>query len=159
MSAAATMVAGVSAGQQAAGNSAVAVARSAQAFEGFLKTAGRLVGVVLSEIVKYAVPISVLIGAATPNLPAEEGAFLSVVQLIGNAVIAMEQKWSSFGPGSGTQKLADVLVLVEQPVVVLFADAGLTVDGTYVTNLVNGIVALLNAQPGNVLDGLAGKAA
>lgn len=129
-----------------------------QAFEGFLKAAGRLVGVVLSEIVTYAVPISVLIGAVAPTLPAEERPFLSAVQLVGSAVIAIEQKWSSLGPGNGTRKLADVLALAEQPVVTLFADVGLAVDATYVTNLVNGMVALLNAQPG---DGVAsiGKAA
>ena len=149
---------GVSLEQKAVVSSVMAGVRSIQAFEGFLKTAGKLVGVVLSEIVRYAVPISALIGAATPNMPAEEGAFLSAIQLVGNAVIAIEQKWSSLGPGSGTQKLADVLLLVEQPVLALFADAGLTVDATYITNLVNGIVALLNAQPGSAL-GAVGKAA
>ncbi len=151
MSATETMTTNGNAGMQAAGGGAVAGVRSMQKFEGFLEAAGKLVGVVLSDIVKYAVPISVLVGAATPNLPAEETAFLSALQLIGNAVIAIEQKWSSVGPGSGPQKLADVLVLVEQPVVALFADAGLAVDATYVTDLVNGIVALLDAQPGNAL--------
>lgn len=158
MSAAETTMTSVGARQQAVEDRAVAGVRSMQAFEGFLKAAGKLVGVVLSDIVKYAVPISALLGVATPGLPAEEAAFLSAVQLIGNAVIAIEQKWSSVGPGSGTQKLADVLVLIEQPVVVLFADAGLAVDATYVTNLVNGIVALLNAQPGVGLAAV-GKAA
>ncbi len=157
MSAAETIGTSVGTGQKSLGSSAIAGARSMQAFEGFLKTAGKLVGMVLSETVKYAVPISALLGVATPGLPAGEAVFLSAVQLTGNAVIAIEQKWSSVGPGSGAQKLADVLVIVEQPVLALFADAGLTVDATYVTNLVNGIVALLNAQPGDAL-AAAGKA-
>ena len=152
MSAAETTAISGDTGQKAEIGSAGA--RSMRAFEGFLKAAGKL-GVMLSEIAKYAVPLSVLIGASTPSLPPEEGAFLLAVQLIGNAVIAIEQKWSSFEPGSGTQKLADVLLLVEQPVVLLFADAGLTVDATYVTTLINGVVALLNAEPGNGLAAIA----
>ena len=154
MSAGNVVISGV--GQASVGG-AVAGERSMQAFEGFLKSAGRLVGVVLTDIARFAVPIAAVIGMATPGGPAEEAAFLSAIQLVGNAVIAIEQKWSSAEPGSGAQKLADVLLLVEQPVITLLGDAGLAVNAAYVTSLVNGMVALLNAQPKGVLSGLAAK--
>ena len=46
-----------------------------------------------------------------------------------------------------------------QALMALFAEAGIAVDAAYVLNLVNGIVALLNAQPGDALGPLAVKAA
>ncbi len=138
---------------------AVAETRSLQAFEGFLQKAGKLIGVALLDVVRFALPISALVGAAEQNQSAEEAAFLASVQLIGGAVIAIEQKWSADGSTTGAQKLADVLLLVEQPVIALFAAAGLTVDSAYVVSLVNGIVAMLNAQPADVLVPLEQKAA
>lgn len=129
-------------------------AGSLRAFEGFLKKAGRLVGVVLSDIAKLALPIAALLSAISPKMPAAEAAFVATVQLIGNAVIAVEQKWAAMGTATGAQKLEDVLLLVEQPAIALFAEAGMTIDTGYVVNLVNGIVALLNAQPGDLLGAL-----
>lgn len=131
---------------------------SLQTFEGFLKKAGRLVGVVLSDIAKLALPITSILAAISPKMPAPEAAFVATVQLIGNAVIAVEQKWAAMGTAAGAQKLADVLVLVEQPAIALFAAAGMTIDIGYVVDLVNGIVALLNAQPGGVLETLGSGA-
>ena len=122
-----------------------------QTFEGFLKRAGRLAGVVLSEISKLALPLTSLLSAISPKMPGPEAAFVAAAQLIGNAVIAVAHSGPAAGPATGAQKLADVLVLIEQPVLALFADAGLAVDTGYVINLVNGIVALLNAQPGDLL--------
>ena len=144
----------------ATGTTVVAVGASSgkpspAAFEGFLKKAGRLVGVVLSDIAKLALPIASYLIAASPRMSGTESAFLAAVELISNAVIAIEQKWATLGAATGAQKLADVLVLVEQPVMALFAEVGVAVDAVYVVNLVNGIVALLNAQPGDLLATLA----
>ena len=130
-------------------------AGSLASFGGFLKRAGRLVGVAVSEIAKLALPIVSLLAASSPEVSAAESAFLASVELIGNAILAIEQKWSSVAAATGAQKLADVLRLVEPPVIALFAEAGVAVDAAYITNLVNGIVALLNAQPGDVLGALA----
>ena len=140
----------------ATGTTVVAVGSSSangllQTFEGFLKKAGRLVGVALSDIAKLALPIASFLIAVSPKMSGTESAFLASVELISNAVIEIEQKWSTLGAATGAQKLADVLVLVEQPVLALFAEVGVAVDGAYVVNLVNGIVALLNAQPGDIL--------
>ena len=92
-------------------------------------------------------------------MSAAERAFLASVELIGNTVITIEQKWIALGPAGDGQKLSDVLLIVEQPVIALFAEVGIAVDAAYVLNLVNGIVALLNAQPGSVLSEVEVRAA
>lgn len=133
-------------------------AGSLQVFEGFLKRAGRLVGVVLADIAKLALPISGLLAAISPKMQAPEAAFVATVQLIGNAVIAVEQKWAAMGTAAGAQKLADALLLVEQPAIALFAEAGITIDTGYIVNLINAVVGLLNAQPADVLATLISQA-
>ncbi len=126
------------------------------AFEGFLKTAGQVAGVVLSEIVKYVVPMAQVAAVADPAAAPALTAFTTSLQLVQTAVVSAQQRWSAEGSAANTQKLSDVLVTVEQPILLLFAQAGLAVDTAYVTNLVNGVVAILNAQPGVVLQ-TAGK--
>ena len=86
--------------------------------------------------------------------PAVE-AFTASVKLVQATVIAAQQRWVTQGSAANTQKLADVLEIVEQPIVTMFAQAGLQVDTAYVTNLVNGVVAILNAQPSAVLPAAA----
>ena len=126
-------------------------------FEGFLKTAGHVVGVVLSEIVKFVVPIAQVAAVADPAAAPALAAFTTSLQLVQTAVVSAQQRWAGQGSAANTQKLADVLETVERPVILLFAQVGLSVDTAYVTNLVNGVVAILNAQPGAVLTGVAGK--
>ncbi len=121
------------------------------AFEGLLKRAGHLIGVVLKDIVKYAIPVASIVAIADPAAAPALGAFTASVRLVQATVISVQQKWAAEGSGANEQKLAEVLEIVEQPVVTLFAQVGLQVDTAYVTNLVNGVVAILNAQPGLVL--------
>ncbi len=125
--------------------------RALAAFEGFLATAGHVAGVVLAEIVKYVVPVVQVAAAGDPAAAAALAAFTTSLQLVETAVVSAQQRWAAEGSAANTQKLSDVLVTVEQPIVLLFAQAGLAVDTAYVTNLVNGVVAILNAQPGVVL--------
>ncbi len=120
-------------------------------FEGFLKTAGHVAGVVLSEIVKYVVPMAQVVEVADPAAVPALTAFTTSLQLVQAAVVSAQQRWAGEGSAANTEKLADVLVTVEQPIILLFAQVGLSVDTAYVTNLVNGVVAILNAQPGVVL--------
>ena len=120
-------------------------------FEGFLKKAGHIAGVVLTDIVKYAIPVASVVAVADPAAAPAVEAFTASVKLVQATVVTVQQKWSSAGSSGNAQKLADVLEIVEQPVVTMFAQAGLQVDTGYVTNLVNGVVAMLNAQPGVVL--------
>ncbi len=121
------------------------------AFEGFLKKAGHIAGVVLTDIVKYAIPVASVVAVADPAAAPAVEAFAASVKLVQATVITVQQKWSGAGSTGNAQKLADVLEIVEQPVVTMFAQAGMQVDTAYVTNLVNGVVAILNAQPGVVL--------
>ncbi|GAC1357681.1 MAG: hypothetical protein NVSMB3_04420 [Acidobacteriaceae bacterium] len=121
------------------------------AFEGFLKKAGHIAGVVLTDIVKYAMPVASLVAVADPETAPAVAAFTASVRLVQATVVSVQQKWATSGSEANPQKLADVLEIVEQPVLTMFAQAGVQVDKTYVTNLVNGIVAILNAQPGAVL--------
>lgn len=122
-----------------------------QAFEGFLKKAGHIAGVVLSEIVRFVLPMAQVVAVADPAAAPAVEAFTTALKLVQAAVLSAQQRWASEGSAANAQKLADVLVTVEQPIIVLFAQAGLAVDTAYVVNLVNGVVAILNAQPGVVL--------
>ena len=126
-------------------------------FEGFLKTAGHVAGVVLSEIVKFVVPIAQVAAVADPAAAPALAAFTTSLQLVQTAVVSAQQRWSAQGATANTQKLADVLVTVEKPVILLFAQVGVSVDTAYVTNLINGVVAILNAQPGQVLTDVTGR--
>ncbi len=121
------------------------------AFEGFLKKAGHIAGVVLTDIVKYVIPVASLVAVADPAAAPAVSAFTASVRLVQATAISVQQKWAVEGTAANAQKLADVLEIVEQPVITMFAQAGLQVDTAYVTNLVNGVVAILNAQPDVVL--------
>lgn len=120
-------------------------------FEGFLKRAGHTAGVVLKDILKYAIPVASLVAVADPEVAPAVVAFTASVKLVQATVISVQQKWSASGPEANPQKLADVLEIVEQPILTMFAQSGVHVDRAYVTNLVNGVVAILNSQPGIVL--------
>ena len=122
-----------------------------QAFEGFLKRAGQTAGMVLSDLVKYVVPIAQVAALADPSISPAVAAFTTSVHLVQTTVLSTQQRWATEGAAANTQKLADVLTIVEQPIILLFAQAGLHVDTDYVVNLVNGVVAILNAQPAATL--------
>ena len=122
-----------------------------QAFEGFLKKAGHIVGVVLSEIVSHIIPLATVVEFLNPAAAPAVEAFLQAVKLIQTTVISIQQRWVTEGSEANDQKLADVLLIVEGPIVALFAQTGIAVDTPYVVNLINGVVALLNAQPGSIL--------
>ena len=138
-------------GKSAVGTGALGV------FDGFLKTAGHVAGVVLSEIVKFVVPIAQVAAVADPEAAPALAAFTTSLQLVQTAVISAQQRWAGEGSAANAQKLADVLATVEQPVILMFAQVGLSVDTAYVTNLINGVVAILNAQPAVGLQGVASK--
>ena len=125
------------------------------AFEGFLKKAGHIAGTVLADVIKYAVPVASVVSIADPAAAPALEAFTASVKLVQATVITVQQRWSAQGSEANAQKLADVLSIVEAPIITLFSQAGIAVDKAYVTNLVNGVVAILNAQPGVVLPNAA----
>ena len=65
----------------AAGTSSTVKASNLVAFEGFLKKAGHLAGVVLSEIVKYAIPLASLTAVADPGAAPLANAFAASLKL------------------------------------------------------------------------------
>ena len=124
-----------------------------QKFEGFLEKAGHVGAVALKDVVKYVVPFASVVAEADPALSPEVSAFNSAVSLVQKTVITIQAKWASAPAGTETNaaKLADVITIVEDPIVALFKQSGKTVDTAYVTNLINSVVGLLNAQPAALL--------
>ena len=73
---------------------------------------------------------------------------VSSVDLIQKAVVSVEQKMAAAGKahGTGAQKAADVLTLVEPAVTQLLMQNNLHVDTAYLASIVNAVVAILNVQ-------------
>ncbi len=124
-----------------------------EAFEGFLKRAGHVAGVVLGDLVKFAVPVAEVAALVDPAATGAVQAFTTSVQLVQATVLSAQQRWAAEGSAANEKKLADVLTVVEPPIVQMFAQVGIHVDTPYVVNLVNGVVAILNAQPAQTLPG------
>jgi hypothetical protein len=111
----------------------------------------------LTDAVKYLPEASALVALIFPPAAAPLAAATTVAGLLQNAVVMAEQKYAAAGvqTGTGTQKAAEVLQLGENAVTELLAEpaiasvlskAGITVDSTYVGNLVNAVVGILNVQ-------------
>jgi len=117
-------------------------------FIGFLKSIGKDFEKGLAWAVKYAVPVEKLVGLLFPAAAPAALGVADATSLIQTAVLLVEQKYAASGvqSGTGAQKLAEVLLLTEGSVTALLAQAGITADTSYVTNLVNAVVAILNVQ-------------
>jgi hypothetical protein len=100
--------------------------------------------------VKYAVPVEKLVALLFPAAAPAAVGVADATTLIQNAVLLVEQKYAASGVqnGTGAQKLAEVLTLTEASVTSLLAKEGITADTSYVTNLVNAVVAILNVTSG-----------
>lgn len=103
----------------------------------------------LEFVLKYSIPIETIVKLLFPELPAvgvATTAAFNVAQLIQNAVVTVEQKYAALNTTGITsaQKLADVIAITEPVVISGLAQAGITADTSYVTSLVNAVVALLN---------------
>src|SRR6266702_4572163 len=63
-------------------------------------------------------------------------------------VSVLEPKYAASGvqSGTGTQKLAEVMLLTEQSVTALLAKAGVSADTSYIESVVSAVVAILNVQ-------------
>jgi len=120
----------------------------ANAFISFLETAGKDFMKGLAFVVKYAVPAEKLVALLFPTLAPEVTVAVDATTLLQNAILMVEQKYAASGvqTGTGAQKLAEVLTLSQQAVTTLLAQAGITADTSYITKLVNAIVAVLNVQ-------------
>ncbi len=102
----------------------------------------------LKWAITYAVPIERLVALLFPAAAPAAKELADATTLIQNAVLMVEQKYAASGAqsGTGSEKLAEVLVLTEQAVVALLGKADITADATYIANLISAVVAILNAQ-------------
>jgi len=119
-------------------------------FVGVMETIGKGFAKGLKWAVEYAVPVEKLVGLLFPAVAPIANEVADATSLIQTAVLLVEQKYAASGAQSGTgaQKLAEVLLLTEQSVTALLAKAGITVDSTYIANVVSAVVAILNVQSG-----------
>jgi hypothetical protein len=100
----------------------------------------------LTFAVQYAIPVEKLVALLFPAAAPAAVGVADATSLIQNAVLLVEQKYAAAGVqnGTGVQKLSEVLTLTEAAVTTLLKQEGVTADTTYVTNLVNAVVAILN---------------
>ena len=103
--------------------------------------------------VQYAVPVEKLVALIFPAAAPAAVGIADATGLIQTAVLAVEQKYAASGvqTGSGPAKLAEVLTLTESAVTTLLKQEGITADTSYVTNLVNAVVAILNVTNGSAV--------
>ena len=117
-------------------------------FVSVMETIGKGFAKGLKWAVEYAVPVEKLVGLLFPAAAPIANEVADATSLIQTAVLLVEQKYAASGAQSGTgaQKLAEVLLLTEQSVTALLAKAGITVDGSYLQNVISAVVAILNVQ-------------
>jgi hypothetical protein len=119
-------------------------------FTSVLETVGKGFAKGLRWAVEYSIPVEKLAALLFPSIAPVANEVADATSLIQTAVLLVEQKYAASGVqnGTGTQKLAEVLLLTEQSVTALLSKAGVTADSTYITNLVSAVVAILNTQNG-----------
>ena len=117
-------------------------------FVSVLETIGKGFAKGLKWAVEYAVPVERLVGLLFPAAAPIANELADATSLIQTAVLLVEQKYAASGAqsGTGTQKLAEVMLLTEQSVTALLAKAGITTDSTYIAKVVSAVVAILNVQ-------------
>lgn len=116
-------------------------------FISIMEAIGRDIKRVWDDVSRYLPPVEALAALIFPQSAALSGVINSV-QLIQQAVATVEQKFVAAGApsGSGPQKLAQVLTIVTPTVTQLLADEKISVNQQQITNIVNAVVAVLNAQ-------------
>jgi hypothetical protein len=121
--------------------------------ESVMDAIGRDSKKVLTEVVKYLPTSASLAGIIFPAKIATIQGVVSVTGLIQSTVATIEQKWAAAGAatGSGSQKLSDVLTIVEPVVISALEHEGVKADSAYVTQIVNAVVAILNVQTSTVV--------
>jgi hypothetical protein len=115
-----------------------------------LEEAGKEFARGLTIVEKYAVPAAAL---ASLFFPAQAGAIavgVTSVNLIQNAVLEIEQKYTASGvaksPETNAQKLADVTALVAPTVTSLLTAEGVKIDVPGIQAIVNAVVAVLKVK-------------
>lgn len=117
-------------------------------FTSVLEAIGKGFAKGLQWAVTYAVPVEKLVGTLFPAAAPVATGVADATSLVQNAVLLVEQKYAAAGVQSGTgpQKLAEVMTLAGPVVTQLLSEAGISATATYIENLVNAVVAILNVQ-------------
>jgi len=117
-------------------------------FLGVLESIGKGFEKGLLWAVTYAVPVEKLVATLFPPAAPIATGIADATSLLQNAVLMVEQKYAAAGiqSGTGTQKLADVMLLVGPVVTRLLTQAGIAATAAYVQNLASAVVAILNVQ-------------
>jgi hypothetical protein len=117
-------------------------------FVGVLETVGKDFAKGLSWALSYVAPAEKLAAILFPEFAPQIAEISSVTTLIQNAVIVVEQKYAASGiaSGTGTQKLAEVMLLAGNAVTSLLSQAGIKADTSYVQDLISAVVGILNVQ-------------
>ena len=117
-------------------------------FTSVMETIGKGFAKGLKWAVEYAVPVEKLVGLLFPAAAPVANEVADATSLIQTAVLLVEQKYAASGvqSGTGAQKLAEVMLLTEQAVTSLLAQGGITANSSYITSVINAVVAILNVQ-------------
>jgi hypothetical protein len=120
----------------------------ANKFISVMETVGKDALKVWSDVVKYLPSAVSLASLIFPPAAAPLAGVVNSVDLIQQAVVTVEQKFAAAGAatGTGSQKLAQVLTMVTPTVTQLLTAEKVTVDPTFLANIVNAVVAILNVQ-------------
>jgi hypothetical protein len=117
-------------------------------FVSVLETIGKGFEKGLKWAVEYSIPVERLAGLLFPAAAPVANEVADATSLIQNAVLLVEQKYAASGvqSGSGTQKLAEVMLLTEQAVSALLSKAGIVSNTAFIQSIVSAVVAILNVQ-------------
>jgi hypothetical protein len=102
----------------------------------------------LKWAITYAIPVEKLVALLFPAAAPVATGLADATSLIQSTVLLVEQKFAAAGTQSGTgaQKLAEVMQLIEPIVAKLLTSAGIAASTTYIESLVSAVVAILNVQ-------------
>jgi hypothetical protein len=117
-------------------------------FSGVLEAIGKGFEKGLKWAVNYAIPVEKLVALLFPAAAPVAIGIADATSLVQNAVLLVEQKYAAAGvqSGTGAQKLAEVILLVEPTVAQLLTQAGIAASTSYIQSLVSAVVAILNVQ-------------
>ena len=117
-------------------------------FTGVLESIGKGFEKGLQWAVAYGVPVEKLVGTLFPIAAPVTTSIADATSLVQTAVLLVEQKFAAAGVqnGTGSQKLAEVTLLVGPAVTQLLAQAGIPASTSYIESLASAVVAILNVQ-------------
>jgi hypothetical protein len=117
-------------------------------FMSILESIGKGFAKGLQWAITYAIPVEKLVALLFPATAPAVAGLADATSLIQSTVLLVEQKFAAAGTqsGTGTQKLAEVMQLIEPIVTKLLTSAGIATSSAYIQSLVSAVVAILNVH-------------